>query len=107
VNYGALPANAETVLRGACPIVGSYGRKDRSLRGAAGGLERVLDTLGVEHDIVEYADAGHSFLNDHHSILYRAMGPFGIGYHEPSTRDARRPRGAQRVCGYGRFRQNA
>ena len=31
-NYGALPKNYETFLAGACPIVGSYGAKDRTLR---------------------------------------------------------------------------
>lgn len=39
VNYGAIPAHAVTALRDACPIVGSYGARDRSLRGAAVKLE--------------------------------------------------------------------
>jgi carboxymethylenebutenolidase len=91
VNYGDVPANAEEVLQGACPVVGSFGGKDRRLRGAADRLERVLDTLGVDHDIVEYADAGHSFLNDHHSVLLKVMTALtGVGYHEPSAQDARR-----------------
>jgi carboxymethylenebutenolidase len=90
VNYGRVPANAETVLQGACPIVGSFGGKDRTLRGTAGRLERALDTLGIDHDIVEYADAGHSFLNEHHSILFRVMGALiSGGYHSPSAENAR------------------
>ncbi len=64
VNYGALPRHAGTVLRGACPVVASYGGKDRSLSGVAADLGRTLDTLDVVHDIKEYPDAGHSFLND-------------------------------------------
>src|SRR5664280_3255154 len=44
VNYGARPKDAESFLAGACPIVGSYGAKDRSLRGAADRLERILST---------------------------------------------------------------
>jgi carboxymethylenebutenolidase len=92
VNYGSVSQNAytEAALRGACPIVGSFGGKDWSLRGAADRLERALDALGVDHDVKEYPDAGHSFLNDHRSVLFKVMGLIGIAYHEPSARDARR-----------------
>lgn len=91
VNYGQVPTDAEAILQGACPIVGSYGSKDRTLRGAADRLERVLNTLGVDHDITEYPNAGHSFLNEHHSILFTVMGTLiGSGYHEASAQDARR-----------------
>ena len=65
VNYGSVPSDAEVLLATACPIVGSYGAKDKSLRGAAARLERILTAAGVPHDVKEYADAGHSFLNDH------------------------------------------
>ncbi len=42
----------------------------------------------------EYADAGHSFLNDHakddvSALLRIAMKMSGTGYHEPSARLAR------------------
>jgi len=91
VNYGGpIPKDAETALAGACPIVGSYGAKDRWAAGAAARLEQVLTELGVDHDVKEYADAGHSFLNDHHTPLFRMMKVFGIGYHEASAEDARR-----------------
>ncbi len=90
VNYGGIPGNAEAVLRGACPIVGSYGGKDWSQRGAADRLERTLAALGVDHDVKEYPDAGHSFLNDHHSVLFKVLGLVSIAYHEPSASDARR-----------------
>ena len=62
VNYGALPKNPETFLTGACPIVASYGARDRTLRGAAEKLDRALTVAGVAHDVKEYADAGHMFL---------------------------------------------
>jgi carboxymethylenebutenolidase len=91
VNYGMLPKDAATYLRGACPIVGSFGAKDRTLRGAAGRLEQALDAAGVEHDVKEYPDAGHSFLNNHDSTLFAVIGGIiGGGYHEPSAEDARR-----------------
>lgn len=63
-NYGILPADLEAALDGACPVVASYGGKDRSLRGAADKLERALRAAGIPHDVEEYPDAGHSFLND-------------------------------------------
>jgi carboxymethylenebutenolidase len=88
-NYGPLPRDPDEALAGACPIVASYGAKDRGLRGTAAKLERALTGLGVEHDVKEYADAGHSFLNRH------GLGPFsvlervgGFSYHEPSAEDA-------------------
>jgi carboxymethylenebutenolidase len=91
VNYGTVPKSAESMLAGACPIVGSFGGKDRTLRGAAARLEAALTRLGVDHDVTEYADAGHSFLNDHDSVLFRVAGTLmGGGHHEPSAADARR-----------------
>jgi carboxymethylenebutenolidase len=90
VNYGMVPKDAETFLGGACPIVGSYGAKDWTLRGAAERLERALSANGIEHDIKQYPDAGHAFLNDHRDPLSRAMRIVNIGYHEPSANDARR-----------------
>ena len=64
VNYGAIPARPLSALRDACPIVASYGARDRSLRGAAARLDGILADLGIEHDVKEYPDAGHSFMND-------------------------------------------
>jgi len=89
VNYGMVPKDAETFLAGACPIVGSYGAKDWTLRGAADRLDRALTANGVEHDVKEYPGAGHMFLNDHRDPLSRMMGIIHIKYHEPSATDAR------------------
>jgi carboxymethylenebutenolidase len=92
VNYGTAgkAAYAEEVLAGACPIVGSYGARDRFTRGAAGRLEHALTAVGVPHDVKVYPGAGHAVLNDHRDPLSRVMRVVGIGYHEPSARDARR-----------------
>lgn len=103
VNYGVVApedAYTEAALRGACPVVGSFGGKDRNLRGAAQKLEQSLEALGVAHDVKEYPDAGHAFLNDHRgeggwSMLITALGHLPVmaeyigNYHEPSARDAR------------------
>jgi carboxymethylenebutenolidase len=64
VNYGQLPKDMESVLAGACPVVGSYGAHDRTLKDAAAKLERALTKAGVAHDVKEYPNAGHAFLND-------------------------------------------
>jgi carboxymethylenebutenolidase len=87
--YGPLPDDARRVLAGACPVVASYGGRDRVLRGAASRLEEVLTELDVPHDVREYPEAGHSFLNRHN------LGPFtvlervaGLGYHHASAEDA-------------------
>ncbi len=64
VNYGQLPKELDAALAGACPIVGSFGGQDRSLPGAAARLEASLGRLGIPHDVKEYAEAGHAFLND-------------------------------------------
>jgi carboxymethylenebutenolidase len=64
VNYG-VTAYTEDDLRGACPIVGSFGGKDRNLPGAAQKLDQALEAHGIDHDVKEYPDAGHDFLNDH------------------------------------------
>ena len=66
VNYGGCPKNAEQALARACPIVGSYGGKDRSPMGrtAAPRLEQALTALGVDHDVEVYPGVGHGFLND-------------------------------------------
>jgi carboxymethylenebutenolidase len=91
VNYGMVPKDATELLRGACPIVGSFGARDRSLRGAAEKLDRALNELGVDHDVYEYPEAGHSFLNQHDSLLFTVVGKaIGGGYHESSAVDARR-----------------
>ena len=88
-NYGPLPRDPQGVLAGACPVVASYGAKDRGLRGTAARLEQVLIELGVEHDAKEYPEAGHSFLNRHGlgplNLLERVA---GLSYHEPSAQDA-------------------
>ena len=91
VNYGMLPKDAEEYLAGACPVVGSFGARDPSLRGAAARLERALEANGVPHDVKEYPEASHSFLNDHETAMARITGRLtGMGYHEASAQDARR-----------------
>lgn len=91
VNYGTVPRDAESYLSGACPVVGSFGARDRSLRGAAARLERALAANDVPHEVKEYPDAGHSFLNRHDSVLFAVTGKLiGGGYHEAAAEDAKK-----------------
>jgi carboxymethylenebutenolidase len=62
-NYGALPRDL-AALDGACPVVASYGGRDRYLTGAASTLVTALVARGVDHDVKEYPAAGHAFLNE-------------------------------------------
>jgi carboxymethylenebutenolidase len=89
VNYGEVPEDAVTRLAGACPVVASYGKRDRGLRGRGARLESALQTLGIDHDVKEYPTAGHSFMN-------RLTGPelnpvlkfIGMHYDHPAAEDA-------------------
>jgi carboxymethylenebutenolidase len=92
VNYGMVPRDADDLLAGSCPVVGSFGGRDRPLRAAPGRMERALDAAGVPHDIKEYPQAGHAFIND-----VSAPFPFGTllritgtAYQHEAAEDARR-----------------
>lgn len=94
-NYGGLTKEALAGLARACPIVGSYGERDRSLRREPEQLATVLAEHSVPFDVKVYPGAGHSFMNDHvdsDTPLWSViMGKFvGAGYHESSANDARR-----------------
>ena len=99
VNYGTADKDAYSAgfLKTACPIVGSYGAKDHTLRGAAARLDRVLTEVGVDHDVKEYRSAGHAFLNDRVGAgdqtpaLFAVLGPIMNNRYEPdAAADARR-----------------
>jgi carboxymethylenebutenolidase len=97
VNYGGATKEVERSLPDVCPIVGSYGEKDRwpGMRRVPDRLESMLSAAGVEHDIKVYPDAGHGFLNDHDPaqlpLWVKAIAKLAAAsFHEPSARDARR-----------------
>jgi len=77
VNYGALPTNAEDLLGNACPIVASYGARDRSLGDAPARLKRILDGNGTGNDVKVYPGVGHSFMNNHPGKLATFAGAAG------------------------------
>jgi carboxymethylenebutenolidase len=89
VNYGEVPDDAVQRLAGACPIVASYGKRDRMMQGRAQKLEAALTSLGVAHDVKEYPGAGHSFMN---RISAGPLGPLvkyiGMNYEHDAAEDA-------------------
>ncbi|MEI7058765.1 dienelactone hydrolase family protein [Nocardioides sp. CCNWLW239] len=88
-NYGQLPRSL-SALRSSCPMVASYGGKDRTLPGAADKIEAALAKGDVPRDIKEYPEVGHSFMNDWGfrgpvPLLERVV---GFNYSEPEAEDA-------------------
>jgi carboxymethylenebutenolidase len=94
VNYGSLPKNVDDFFQLSCPIVASYGALDRTLKGAAARLEQALTAAGVDHDVKEYPDTDHAFMNDHAKddvpfFIHVISFVFGGGaYHPESARDS-------------------
>ncbi|MDT5316055.1 MAG: carboxymethylenebutenolidase [Mycobacterium sp.] len=90
-NYGVLNHESDyPPLRGSCPMVASYGAKDRMLPGAAAKVEAILSEGGVPHDVKEYPGVGHSFLNDFRfpALLRLIEHVAGLAYSEPEAEDA-------------------
>jgi carboxymethylenebutenolidase len=91
INYGGkLPPDVDDFLKTACPVVGSYGGKSRWEHGVADQLEQALQRALIAHDVKEYPDAGHSFMNNKAQFLFKLLRFSGIAYNEAATLDARR-----------------
>jgi carboxymethylenebutenolidase len=78
-------------FEGICPVVAGYGGKDRVYAPHGERLERHLATLGVEHDVKVYPDAGHSFMSQHEQtfiVRLAARGPMKVGYDEAASEDS-------------------
>lgn len=87
-NYGQVPRDAEQALAGACPVVASYGGRDRMLRGQAERLEAALTKLDVPHDVKTYPGATHSFMNRHRGPTRALDVVMRIRYDEAAAADA-------------------
>jgi carboxymethylenebutenolidase len=97
VNYGGkIPEKNEHELEKACPIVGSYGALDRNCKGAAAQLERLLTQYEIDHDVKEYENTDHAFINNHvpnEVPLFIKIISFAFGggeYNENSAIDAKK-----------------
>jgi carboxymethylenebutenolidase len=87
--YAAIP-KTDAELAGVCPVVASYGGRDRIFGEVGARLGAALERLGVEHDVKTYPDAGHAFMSRHGPWLTRigARLPSRNGYDEPAAEDA-------------------
>jgi carboxymethylenebutenolidase len=90
VNYCMVPSD-RSQLDGICPVVASYGAKDRVVgRKMAEQLERHLSALGVPHDVTTYDGAGHSFFSEvdgWQGWLARVPTPMAVGYDAEAAED--------------------
>jgi carboxymethylenebutenolidase len=88
-NYSPLPKDLDAALRGACPVVASFGKRDPELRGAAAKVTAALERADVPHDVKEYPDSGHSFMSRlNGGPLNPVLRVAGLGFHQPSAEDA-------------------
>jgi carboxymethylenebutenolidase len=88
VNYGPVPKDIDRMLDGACPVVASYGGKDRMTRTDLPRLEQALTERDVPHDVKVYPGATHAFMNDHeggYGVLTRVL---GLRYDPDAASDA-------------------
>jgi carboxymethylenebutenolidase len=88
VAYGPLPRKPAKALAGAAPIVASYGSRDIGCWHAARKLDAALTALNVEHDVKEYAGAGHSFASRPDSRALTVLETvLGMGYRSEASED--------------------
>jgi carboxymethylenebutenolidase len=83
--------SSRSVLEGMCPVVASYGARDRIVgRKMAQRLERHLNGLGVPHEIKTYEGVGHSFfskVDGWQGWLARVPTGMAVGYDEQAAED--------------------
>jgi carboxymethylenebutenolidase len=87
INYGPVPKD-RSALASVCPVVGSFGGKDRIFAPQAKRLEEHLTALGIDHDVKLYPDVGHSFIGQHQPWVTRLPNPLSPGYSAPEAEDA-------------------
>jgi len=90
VNYGMVPSD-RSVLDGLCPVVASYGSRDKIAGGRmAARLQSHLGALGIAHDVKTYDGVGHSFFSQvdgWQGWLARVPTPMAVGYDEQAAED--------------------
>jgi carboxymethylenebutenolidase len=85
--YGQAPEQ----LEGMCPVVASYGGRDKMLLKDAQRLEQTLPALGIPHDMKIYPQAGHSFMSRPANWFVGMLEPaMGAGYQAEAAADAKR-----------------
>ncbi len=89
VFYGAVPKERDRI-EGVCPVIGSYGGRDRVFGPQGARLEGFLSEMAVPHDVKTYPEAGHSFMSPHRGVAARlsAWGPMKVGFNAEAAEDA-------------------
>jgi carboxymethylenebutenolidase len=85
--YGQAPDK----LDGACPIVASYGERDKHLLPDAEKLKHELARLQIPNDVKIYPGAGHGFMNKAANPVLGfllSISPVHAGFHPESAADA-------------------
>jgi carboxymethylenebutenolidase len=92
VNYGVVPGDVEEILSGGCPLIASFGGRDRGLNGAADKLRDAARAAGITADVKEYPQARHGFINRITVVspLTPMLKVAGVGYDHAAAADAKR-----------------
>jgi len=88
-NYAKAPS-VDRLAR-SCPVVASYGGRDRVFAREAAKATAGLAAAAVEHDVHLYPDAGHSFMNqaDNHKVMKALTRPvLSVGFRRDDAEDA-------------------
>jgi len=70
-------------------VAPNYGGRDWSIKGGAARLKGALERNNIEHDVKEYPDAGHSFLDEHKGLIGVLGVVIGASYKDKDAADAR------------------
>lgn len=87
--YGEVPKD-HGALTGIPPCVAGFGGRDKLFGKVAPQLETRLDGIGVQHDVVTYPDAGHSYMSINGGVMAKVgkMGPMNVGYNPEAAADS-------------------
>ena len=89
-NYGVFPG--DDVAKRLCPVIASYGGKDRVFGRDGRKLSLALEGTEIAHDIVTYPNAGHSFMNqaDGHRVSTALVGRplMAVAFDEGASEDS-------------------
>ena len=88
MNYGEVPASAEDLLAGACPVVASFGGRDKAGRLWPERLERALTVRQIPHDVKLYPGSGHRFMSQSGGAAGVLARVTGMGYQRHDAADS-------------------
>ncbi len=88
--YGDVPKKAEEVAC-MCPTVGGWGARDKVYGKGGERLKQHLCCQDIRNDIKTYEYAGHSFMNQHDTFVFKHVGqhtPLHATYDEAAAEDS-------------------